>query len=133
MNDQDLELPEADTFKYFLHEMHAETGLEPDSTREGSPGSLAVTGFALTVYPIGVERGYLSRDEAIKRTLFKLRFFYHGPQGEGADAIGYKGFYYHFIDMNTGRRAWQSEVSTIDTAYLLAGALAAAQYFARDT
>lgn len=133
LNDQDLARLQADTFKYFLHEMNPENGLVPDSTRTGSPCSLAVIGFALTVYPIGVERGYLSRHEAIKRTLKKLRFFYDGPEGKGTDAIGYRGFYYHFLDMKTGLRTWNSEVSTIDTAYLLAGALTAAQYFDRET
>ena len=87
----------------------------------------------MTVYPIGVERKYLSRNEAIKRTLKKLRFFHDGPEGKGTDAIGYRGFYYHFLDMKTGHRTWNSEVSTIDTAFLLAGALTAAQYFDRET
>jgi hypothetical protein len=132
-NDRDLAKLESDTFKYFLHELHPATGLTADSTREGAPSSIAVVGFALTVYPIAVERHYLSRAEAIKRTLTKLRFFYYGPDGEGPDAIGRKGFYYHFLDMKTGRRTWQSEVSTIDTAILIAGALTAAQYFDRDT
>jgi hypothetical protein len=132
LNDEDLARLESDTFDYFAREMNSEIGLVPDTTREGSPSSIAVVGFALTVYPVGVERGYLSRDEAINLTLTKLRFFYNGPEGEGADAIGYKGFYYHFLDMKTGRRTWQSEVSTIDTTYLLAGALTAAQYFNRE-
>ena len=133
LNNFDLAKLEADTFKYFLHEMHPATGLVPDSTREGSPCSIAVVGFALTVYPIAVERSYLSRAEAIKRTRRKLRFFYNGPEGKGPDSIGCKGFYYHFLDMNNGRRVWNSEASTIDTAILIAGALTAAQYFDRDT
>src|SRR5437667_4595059 len=124
---------ESDTFKFFLHEMHPTTGLMPESTREGAPASIAVVGFALTVNPIAVERGYLSRAEAIKRTLAKLRFFYYGPNGEGPHTIGRQGFYYHFLDMETGHRTWESEVSTIDTAFLIAGALTAAQYFDRDT
>jgi len=133
LNDDELARLESDTFDYFLHEVNSETGLVADSTREGAPSSIAVIGFALTIYPIGVQRGYLSRTEAIKRTLTTLKFFYDGPEGDGADAIGYKGFYYHFLDMKTGRRTWQSEVSTIDTTYLLAGALTAAQFFDRET
>src|SRR3979409_1315021 len=133
LNDRDLARLESDTFKYFLHELHPATGLTADSTREGSPSSIAVVGFALTVYPIAVERRYLSRAAAVKRTLTSLRFFYYGPEGDGPDAIGHKGFYYHFLDMETGRRTWNSEVSTIDTAILIAGALTAAQYFDRDT
>ncbi|MCM3901568.1 MAG: hypothetical protein ND866_07660 [Pyrinomonadaceae bacterium] len=120
---------ERDTFRYFVDEMNLENGLLPDNTRRGAPSSIAVVGFALTAYPIGVERGYITRSEAIKRALVSLRFFNDGPQGKGPDAIGYKGFYYHFLDMQSGRRVWNSELSTIDTTYLLAGALAAAMYF----
>src|SRR5947199_7782512 len=132
LNDDRLAKLESDTFKFFLHEMHPTTSLMPESTREGAPASIAVVGFALTVNPIAVMRGYLSRAEAIKRTLAKLRFFYYGPNGEGPDTIGHKGFYYHFLDMETGQRTWNSEVSTIDTAFLIAGALTAARYFDRD-
>ena len=132
LSDDTLARLESDTFKFFLHETHQTTHLMPESTREGAPASIAVGGFALTVNPIAVERGYLSRAEAIKRTLAKLRFFYYGPNGEGPQTIGHKGFYYHFLDMETGQRTWNSEVSTIDTAFLIAGALTAAQYFDRD-
>jgi hypothetical protein len=132
LSDESLAKLESDTFKFFLHEMNPTTSLMPESTREGAPASIAVGGFSLSVNPIAVERGYLSRAEAIKRTLAKLRFFYYGPNGEGPDTIGRKGFYYHFLDMETGRRTWDSEVSTIDTAFLIAGALTAAQYFDRD-
>jgi len=62
-----------------------------------------------------------------------LRFFHDGEQGTGPDAIGYKGFYYHFLDMKTGKRVWKSEISTIDTTYLLAGALTCALFFNRET
>ena len=130
---KDLAKLQADTFRYFREEMSPANGLIPDSTRKGSPASIAAVGFALTVYPIGVERGYLARNEALQKTLTTLRFFANGPDAAGADAIGQKGFYYHFLDMRTGQRAWESEVSTIDTTYLLAGALTAAQYFDRDT
>jgi hypothetical protein len=133
LSDEDLSQLERDTFKYFADEMNAENGLVPDNTRQGAPSSIAVVGFALTAYPVGVERGYMSRAEAVKRSLITLRFFHDGPQGTGPDAIGYRGFYYHFLDMKTGRRVWNSEISTIDTTYLLAGALAAAMYFDRET
>lgn len=129
MTDEELARLERDTFRYFADEANAENGLIPDNTRQGAPSSLAAVGFALTVYPIGVERGYMTRAEAIERSLITLRFFHDGPQGTGPDAVGYKGFYYHFLDMKTGRRIWRSEVSTIDTTFLLAGALAAAMYF----
>jgi hypothetical protein len=133
LTDEDLARLERDTFKYFASEMNQKNGLFPDNTRQGAPSSIAVAGFALTAYPIAVERSYLTRVEAIKRALISLRFFHDGRQGTGPDAIGYKGFYYHFLDMKTGRRVWKSEISTIDTTYLLAGALTAAMYFDRDT
>ncbi len=121
------------TFGYFLHEANLENGMVPDSTRENSAASIAAIGFALTAYTIGVERKYLPRAEAIARTLTTLRFFWHSPQSKEPDATGYKGFYYHFLDMQTGRRANDSELSTIDTAFLLAGVLTAGTYFDRET
>jgi hypothetical protein len=133
LSDEELAQLECNTFKYFVDQMNPENGLIPDSTRQGAPSSIAAVGFALTAYPIGVERGYMTRAEAIKRSLITLHFFHDGPQGTGPDAIGYKGFYYHFLDMKTGRRVWKCEISTIDTTYLLAGALAASIYFDRET
>jgi hypothetical protein len=133
LNDEDLDRLERDTFRYFAGEINLENGLIADNTRVDSPSSIAVVGFALTAYPIAVERKYMTRSEAVKRALLSLRFFNDGPQGPDADAIGYHGFYYHFLDMNTGRRFSNSEISTIDSAYLIAGALTAAEYFNRDT
>jgi len=133
MTDEELSRLESDTFKYFAGEVNLENGLVPDNTRPGAPASIAAVGFALTAYPIAVERKYLSRAEAVRRTLTTLRFFYDSPQGKERDATGYKGFYYHFLDMKTGRRAGNCEISTIDSTYVLAGALTAATYFDRDT
>jgi hypothetical protein len=82
---------------------------------------------------VGIERGFMSRPAAVERTLVTLRFFWNSPHGPEPDATGYQGFYYHFLDMRTGRRAWQCELSTIDTAFLLAGMLTAASYFDSDT
>ncbi len=115
--------------QYFLLEANPITGLILDKTAPNWPGSIAATGLGLTIYPVAVERGYMTREDALIRTLNTLRFFYNSPQGPEPDATGYKGFYYHFLDMKTGRRAWQSELSTVDTAFLLAGMLAAAVYF----
>ena len=120
------------TFDYFIHEVNVENGLVMDKTSKGSPSSIAAIGLALTAYPIGVERGFMEREEAIQRTLTTLRFFWHSPQGREPDATGYKGFYYHFLDMESGRRVWRCELSTIDTTLFLAGTLVAAQYFERD-
>ena len=133
LSDEELERLERDTFKYFASEVNLDNGLVPDNTIKGAPASIAVVGFALTAYPIAVERKYLTRSEAIKRTLTTLRFFHDAPHGPERDATGYKGFYYHFLDMKTGRRHRNCEISTIDTTYVLAGALVAAGYFDRET
>jgi len=133
MTDKELGQLQKSTFGYFLKEANAENGMVPDSTKENAAASIAAIGFALTAYPIGVERGYLNRNAAIGRVLATLRFFWNSAQSEAPDATGYRGFYYHFLDMKTGLRALESELSTIDTAFLLAGALAAAMYFDRAT
>ena len=124
---------QSDAFNYFLHEVNSENGLVADCTKEGWPSSIAAIGMALSAYPIGVERSLITREEAIVRTLRKLRFFAASEQGAHAEATGYKGFYYHFLDMKTGRRAWQCELSTIDSTFLFAGMLAAAAYFNRES
>ena len=128
-----LDKLQRDTFEYFLKETNPNNGLVPDSTRAGAHCSIAAVGLGLAAYTVGAERRYLSRAEAVKRTLTTLRFFLNSPQGEAADATGYRGFFYHFLDMRSGRRAWESELSTIDTTFLLAGALASAAYFDRET
>src|SRR5882672_1330775 len=124
---------QSDAFKYFVHEVNPVNGLVADCTKDGWPSSIAAVGMALSAYPVGVEQGFITREEAIERTLRKLRFFSGSEQGTSPDATGYKGFYYHFLDMQTGRRAWQCELSTIDSTFLFAGMLAAAVYFNRDT
>jgi hypothetical protein len=121
-----------DAFAYFLDQANTNNGLVKDCTRDGFPCSIAAVGFGLAAYPVAVERSFMRRPEAVARTLATLRFFSNSPQGTEPDATGYRGFYYHFLDMNTGRRAWQCELSTIDTVLLIAGALAAAVYFDRD-
>jgi hypothetical protein len=132
LSDKALEKLQRDAFRYFLQETNPANGLVPDNTRKGVPASIAPIGFALAAYPIGVERSFITRAAAVERTLTTLRFFWNSPQGTQADATGFKGFYYHFLDMKTGRRAWKSELSTIDSTYLLAGALTAATYFDRN-
>jgi hypothetical protein len=118
------------TFGYFWELSNPANGLTPDRSPTRSFSSVAAIGFALTAYPIGIERGYISRTEASQRTLTTLRFMYQAPQGPAATGVtGYKGFFYHFLDMETGLRFEQVELSTIDTALLLAGALFCAEYF----
>jgi hypothetical protein len=118
-----------ESFAYFLHTVNPANGLVKDKTADDSPASIAAVGMALTNYPIGVERGFMSRSDAIALTLAALRFFAGSEQSTSVDATGYKGFYYHFLDMDTGRRAGNCELSSIDTALLMAGVLTAAQYF----
>ncbi|HWE48398.1 MAG TPA: glucoamylase family protein [Bryobacteraceae bacterium] len=131
-DDEMLDVLQKETFEYFVHETNDANGLVRDKTRPDWPASIAATGLALAAYPTGVERGFMHRKTAVERTLATLRFFRDSRQGEEPDATGHKGFYYHFLDMETGRRAWNCELSTIDSSYLLAGALTAAEYFAGD-
>jgi hypothetical protein len=131
--DLELEKLQRESFSYFLRETNAENGLVIDKTAAGSPASIAATGFALTAYPIAVERGFMSRAAAVERTLTTLRFFWNSSQGTDPEAIGYKGFYYHFLDMTSGRRVGKCELSTVDTSLLLAGVLTAGVYFAAET
>jgi hypothetical protein len=132
-SDKALHKLQRDTFAYFLQNVNPVNGLVADTTRKGAPASIAVVGFALAAYTVGVERGFISRGEAVKRTLMTLRFFWNSPQGTDPDATGHQGFYYHFLDMQTGRRAGNCELSTVDSTFLLAGALAAAMYFNHDS
>ncbi|MGB9428643.1 MAG: glucoamylase family protein [Gammaproteobacteria bacterium] len=131
--DEELELLQRETFGYFLHESNPDNGLVIDKITSDWPASIAATGLALAAYPVAVERRFMPRTAAVKRTLATLRFFQNSPQGTQPDATGYKGFYYHFLDMKSGRRAWQCELSTIDSALLLAGMLTAGRYFDADT
>lgn len=111
-----------DSFQYFLTHTDSETGLTKDSSRPGSPASIAATGFALVSFVIGSTNGWLSYREAyerIERTFDTLE----------RKAAGEKGFFYHFLDPKTGRRIWHSELSSIDTAILISAVLLAASYF----
>jgi hypothetical protein len=119
------------TFTYFRAEWNPANGLVKDNTRAAAPASITAVGLGLACYPIAVERGWLSREDAVAAVLQTVRFFWESEQGQAPGVTGYRGFYYHFLDMQTGCRAGLSELSTIDTTFLLAGALVAAQYFDR--
>ena len=120
-------------FAYFQNEVNPLNGLVSDKTAGDWPASIAATGMALAGYPVAVERGMMSRQAAIERTLATLRFFRDSPHGPEPDATGCRGFYYHFLDMKSGRRAWRCELSTVDSGFLFAGMLTAAAYFSDDT
>jgi hypothetical protein len=88
MSDQALEELQRATFGYFLKETNPANGLVPENTRQGSHCSITAVGLALACYAIGVERGFVSRAQAIERTLTTLRFFRDSPQSEDTDATG---------------------------------------------
>ena len=113
------------TFRFFWETANPRNGLIPDRYPTPSFASIAAVGFGLTAYPIGVERGYITRAQARERVLVTLRFFARRAPNE-------HGFFYHFVDMKTGQRANDSEISTVDTSLLLAGVLFCQSYFDRQ-
>ena len=116
LSDEELGRLQLTTLQYYLHESNPVNGLVRDKTDPRAPSSIAAVGLGLA-----------------KRVLVKLRFFRDSPQGQQPDATGYRGFYYHFLDMKTGKRVWECELSTIDSAFLFAGMLTCAAYFDGDT
>jgi hypothetical protein len=133
LDDELLDRLQRAAFGYFMAESNPANGLVADTSREASPASIAVVGFALSAYAVAAERGWLAREDAAARTLVTLRFFETSAQGSGPDATGYNGFYYHFLDRECGKRVWQCEVSPIDTSLLVAGVLTASAYFTNAT
>ena len=127
------------TFKFFRDSANTANGEIPDHWPQDQGdyfSSIAAVGFGLTAYGIGVERGWMKRNEAVKRTLATLRFFHDAPQSDALDASGNHGFFYHFLDMRTGQRyhaKYWVELSTIDTTLLLAGVLFSESYYDRNT
>jgi hypothetical protein len=133
VSDLDLDRLQRTTAHYYLHETNPDNELVRDKTDPNAPCSIAAVGLALASLPVAVERGVYFRPFAAKRARRRLRYLYELPQGEQADASGYKGFFYHFLDIQTGRRVWRCELSTMDSAILFAGALTAATYFDQDS
>lgn len=124
------------TFDYFWQTAMPDNGLIPDRYPYTEPfASVAGIGFGLTAYGIGVERGYITREQAIERVLLTLRTLEGLPQGSRNDGMaGYRGFFYHFLDLKTGARyADWVELSSVDTALLMAGVLFTQSYFDRAT
>jgi hypothetical protein len=113
-----------ETFDYFWFEVNPANGLIKDRSTPDSVSSIAAVGFGLAALPIGIDRGWISYEEGYQRALITLKTFTSGG------AQGERGFFYHFLNMENGARAWSSELSSIDTALLVAGALVAGQYFA---
>lgn len=121
------------TFRYFWDTTDTERCLAPDRWPSRTFSSIAATGFALTAYGIGAERGYVTRAEAAERTRDCLAFYWNAPQGADPTGMtGYKGFFYHFLKYEDGSRHATTELSTVDTTLFLGGALFAQSYFDRD-
>src|SRR5678815_5518218 len=131
--DKELARLQRTTVQYYLHETNPDNGLVRDKTDPDAPCSIAAVGLALATIPAVVERGVLIRKFAAKSARRRLRSLMSLAQGPEADAAGYNGFFYHFLDIETGRRVWNCELSTLDSAFLFAGALTVATYFDRDT
>lgn len=114
--------------KFFWEQSNPKNGFTKDRARntESAPpnniASSASVGFALCAYVIGTERHWLKREEAINRTKITLNHLM-------TDWPHQKGWLYHFVDYNTGERAWKCEASTIDTSICLAGVIVAQQYW----
>jgi len=121
------------TFRYFWDTTDTQRCLAPDRWPSNPFSSIAATGFALTAYGIGAERGYVTRAEAALRTRDCLRFYWNAPQGpDAAGTTGYKGFFYHFLKNDDGTRYKTNELSTVDTSLFLGGALFAQSYYDRN-
>ena len=122
------------TFQFFWDTTNDQNGLTPDRFPSRTFSSIASIGFALTVYPIGLENGWISRHQAVDRTLLTLQFLDNAPKGPQATGrAGHKGFFYHFLNMQTGERhkSWV-ELSSVDTALLMMGVLFAQSYYDGD-
>jgi hypothetical protein len=115
---------------YFWYEANPTNGLIRDRTQGNSMCSIAAVGFGLTAIPIGIEHGWIPREAGRDRTLVTLKTFMEKPQGSNSSGmIGYKGWFYHFLNMDTALRTSSCELSSIDTALFMAGVLYAKQYY----
>ncbi|MFH0948649.1 MAG: glucoamylase family protein [Elusimicrobiota bacterium] len=120
-----LELISKKSFEYFLNETSRITGFVKDRSTLYSPSSIAATGFGLAAICIGDSRGWLSHQDAYQRVTKVLESLKYKAEKE-------HGFFYHFVDMHTGKRVWNSEISSIDTALLLAGIIITREYFQQE-
>ena len=130
-NDQEfLEYVQQTAFDYFWYEANPTNGLVRDRSESSSAASIAAVGFGLTAIGVGIDHEWITRAEGRGRTLNTLKTFAEKLQGSNDTArIGYKGWFYKFLDFDTGLRAGSSEISSIDTALLLAGVFYARHYF----
>ncbi|MDD2237692.1 MAG: glucoamylase family protein, partial [Kiritimatiellae bacterium] len=128
-DDEFLDLVARRVFDFFWFETNPETGLTRDRAHNKKPStnvrhsSIAATGFALAAYPIGVERGWITREQGLERTRNTLRTF------DENKVKSIHGIFPHFVHMDTGEISPGSEYSTIDTSLLHAGMINAMEYF----
>ncbi len=120
------------TFLFFLNENHPEKGIVKDRSTATSPSSIAATGFGIPSIAIGAERKWITRDHAAAITLRILTFFINSVQSTDKNVTGYKGFYYHFLKMDSGTREWNCELSSIDTGILMMGIIFARNYYDKN-
>ncbi len=134
-DDQLLDTIQHSAFNYFWNQANTVNGLIRDRSEYTSPASIASVGFGMSAICVAIDHGWITRTAGRDRVLAALKTFWSGPQGpDSSGTIGYKGFFYHFLDMSTARRFfWSanngSELSTMDTGLLLAGILDAKEYF----
>src|SRR5699024_1329830 len=110
-----LDMLQHDSWRFFPAHTNPANGMVRDSSQPHTPCSIASMGFALSSSIIAVEHGWKTREAVCADTLVTLRFLASLEQSASPDASGYKGFFYHFLDMEPGRRGWNCELSTIDT------------------
>lgn len=130
-DDEFLDMVERKSFDFFNDHQNKETGLFADTTG-GGDASIASTGFGMAALCIGAERGWIDKNEARNRILLALNTFLPKAVGEDSLAEGKYGFFYHFLNPHNGTRAGKSEISTVDTAILVAGAITAGEYFGQE-
>jgi hypothetical protein len=120
------------TLLFFLNEHHPEWGIVKDRAADWAPASIASTGFGIPSFAVGAERNWMTREQAAQITLNILDFLAGSVQSADTSAAGYKGFYYHFLRLNTGTRAWRCELSSVDTGLLMMGIIFARNYYNLD-
>ncbi len=121
------------SFEFFWEQVNPVNGLIRDRSQAWSPCSIASQGFGISAICIAIDHGWVSRQEGRDRILLGMQTLWNGPQGDAAFGVnGYRGLFYHFLDINSGLRTWSCELSTIDTALLMAGILDAREYFDTD-
>ena len=120
------------TFQYFLQNYHPEWGIVPDRLAPGAPTNIAASGFGLASFAVGVERGWILREHAAQITLKMLQFFASSEQSPEPVSSGYRGFYYRFLSMETGKRHYECELSTVDTGLLMMGVLFSRNYYNQE-